>query len=173
MIQSFWFRRILHSCRSLTTIWIFTFHTTGCSDCRYVAQVADLKGHGEGIEGTNVHVVSALAVAGGQLISGGWDKTAAWRPPLEWRSMCFSLLFRPWEGLVHTSSYWWSIGIYCNKFYLYICVIHLMLDNCKAPAIASKIVAVWRLFFILPFKMFIARWSPSAWTCAIIGKQSQ
>ena len=40
--------------------------------------MADLKGHGEGIQGTNVHVVSSLATDGRSLISGGWDKTAAW-----------------------------------------------------------------------------------------------
>ncbi|CAL1134078.1 unnamed protein product [Cladocopium goreaui] len=38
-------------------------------------EVADLKGHGEGIQGTNVHVVSSLATDGRSLISGGWDKT--------------------------------------------------------------------------------------------------
>ncbi|CAK9056082.1 unnamed protein product, partial [Durusdinium trenchii] len=39
-------------------------------------EVADLKGHGENMEGTNVHVVSALAMTkDGCLISGGWDKT--------------------------------------------------------------------------------------------------
>ena len=42
-------------------------------------QVADLTGHGEGIQGTNVHVVSALAVdSSDRLISGGWDKTVPW-----------------------------------------------------------------------------------------------
>ncbi|CAE7210708.1 lub1 [Symbiodinium microadriaticum] len=38
--------------------------------------VETLKGHGENIQGTNVHVVSALGrTSDGRLISGGWDKT--------------------------------------------------------------------------------------------------
>eukprot|EP00928_Gymnodinium_smaydae_P023491 TRINITY_DN19368_c0_g4_i1.p1 TRINITY_DN19368_c0_g4~~TRINITY_DN19368_c0_g4_i1.p1 ORF type:complete len:674 (-),score=113.19 TRINITY_DN19368_c0_g4_i1:148-2097(-) len=38
---------------------------------------ATLVGHGEGVTGTNVHVVSALGRrADGTLLSGGWDKTA-------------------------------------------------------------------------------------------------
>ena len=39
-------------------------------------QVADLKGHGENVQGTNVHVVSCLSALDGKLLSGGWDKTA-------------------------------------------------------------------------------------------------
>ncbi|CAE7671494.1 lub1 [Symbiodinium sp. CCMP2456] len=38
--------------------------------------VETLKGHGENIQGTNVHVVSALGrTSDGRLVSGGWDKT--------------------------------------------------------------------------------------------------
>ena len=44
-------------------------------------------GHGENIQGTNVHVVSALGrTSDGRLISGGWDKTVrVWKgdqPPV-------------------------------------------------------------------------------------------
>ncbi|CAJ1445787.1 unnamed protein product, partial [Effrenium voratum] len=38
-------------------------------------EVADLKGHGENVQGTNVHVVSCLSALDGKLLSGGWDKT--------------------------------------------------------------------------------------------------
>jgi len=44
------------------------------------ASVASLNGHGEGVQGTNVHVVCTLGRrSDGALLSGGWDKTArAW-----------------------------------------------------------------------------------------------
>lgn len=44
------------------------------------ASVASLSGHGEGVDGTNVHVVCSLGRrSDGALLSGGWDKTArAW-----------------------------------------------------------------------------------------------
>eukprot|EP00931_Biecheleriopsis_adriatica_P007268 TRINITY_DN108575_c0_g1_i1.p1 TRINITY_DN108575_c0_g1~~TRINITY_DN108575_c0_g1_i1.p1 ORF type:complete len:654 (-),score=184.84 TRINITY_DN108575_c0_g1_i1:19-1980(-) len=39
-------------------------------------EAANLNGHGEGVQGTNVHVVSSLGrSADGLLLSGGWDKT--------------------------------------------------------------------------------------------------
>eukprot|EP00929_Paragymnodinium_shiwhaense_P048779 TRINITY_DN24621_c0_g1_i1.p2 TRINITY_DN24621_c0_g1~~TRINITY_DN24621_c0_g1_i1.p2 ORF type:complete len:679 (+),score=221.32 TRINITY_DN24621_c0_g1_i1:62-2098(+) len=44
-------------------------------------QRATLSGHGEGVQGTNVHVVACLGRrrSDGALLSGGWDKTArAW-----------------------------------------------------------------------------------------------
>ncbi|CAE6921480.1 lub1 [Symbiodinium natans] len=49
--------------------------------------VESIKGHGENIQGTNVHVVSALGrTSDGRLISGGWDKTVrVWKgdqPPV-------------------------------------------------------------------------------------------
>ena len=40
----------------------------------------ELRGHGDDLQGTNVHVVSCLARSSdGGLISGGWDKTVPWR----------------------------------------------------------------------------------------------
>eukprot|EP00933_Yihiella_yeosuensis_P009311 TRINITY_DN11515_c1_g1_i1.p1 TRINITY_DN11515_c1_g1~~TRINITY_DN11515_c1_g1_i1.p1 ORF type:complete len:670 (+),score=139.43 TRINITY_DN11515_c1_g1_i1:82-2091(+) len=39
-------------------------------------EISTLKGHGEGVDGTNVHVVSCLGNhVDGALLSGGWDKT--------------------------------------------------------------------------------------------------
>mmetsp|Transcript_36491 Transcript_36491/g.100496 ORF Transcript_36491/g.100496 Transcript_36491/m.100496 type:complete len:665 (-) Transcript_36491:26-2020(-) len=45
------------------------------------AEQATLSGHGVGVDGTNVHVVSSLGRrADGALLSGGWDKTVrAWQ----------------------------------------------------------------------------------------------
>lgn len=77
-----------------------------------------LTGHGEGIEGSNMHTISCLARSDGTLLSGGWDKTVrAWEDGkqvalMEGHSIAVNSVVGLSNGLVASGSGDQTIGIW-------------------------------------------------------------